>query len=106
MNGDLVRYARPIKKEIVYNILPTSSGWQIQVFLPNRLSPTDRMMVLDWIHAYRAQVRAENPTWVTFFHFGEQAYFLNIIRADTQQEMIAAVIDVAETWRQMDFEYA
>ena len=97
MNYGLLRYARPTKKEIVYNVLPTSNGWQIQAFLPDKISLGD---------CYRFSGASRTPYLITFFHFGEQSYFLDIIRADDPKELIGQLVELAQVWKQMDLEYA
>ena len=94
------------KKIIVYNVLHTQTGWQIQAFLPKRISPDDRVKIIDWMHNYRSEVRRQNPFWITMFHSTEYAYFLDIIHNNDAKELLAHTIDNGNTWQQLSFEYA
>lgn len=49
------------RKMIVYNVLNTHNGFQIQAFMPRRVSVDDRTKVLDWFYSYRSQVHSQNP---------------------------------------------
>lgn len=96
------------KDAIVYNVLATPDGWQLQAFLPKGISPSDRCTVLDWFHEYRSKVQALHPTWLTSFRFAEYVYFLDIVRVDNPRERIARAVDLAEQSQQieLDLDYA
>ena len=94
------------KKTIVYNVLHTQTGWQIQAFLPKRISPEDRVKIIDWMHSYRSEVRLKNPFWATMFYSTEYAYFLDITPNNDAKDLIAHAIDTGNTWQQLSFEYA
>lgn len=95
----------PSRKPIVYNVLQTSNGWQIQAFLPTRISPDDRMKVLVWFDTYRTEVHRQNPLWLTNFRASGQAYFLDIVPVNDNKSLIARVIEAGTSWHQMDFQY-
>ena len=80
-------------QKIVYNLLKTDAGWQVQAFLPRQVSANDRIAVIDWFHGYRSQVQREHPFWLTSFSGTDQAYFLDIVRADSPKDMIAKAIN-------------
>jgi hypothetical protein len=105
VKSEFTRYLRPSKKPIVYNVLRTASGWQVQAFLPKRVSPDDRVLILDWFHSYRSQVQLQHPQWLTTFRFTEQSYFLDIISAENQKEMIVKAAETIQGWQQLDLEY-
>jgi hypothetical protein len=102
----LVDYFRSNKNRIVYNVLKTQKGWQVQAFLPRRISPDDRITILDWFHTYRSKVLEQHPLWLTVFNGTDQAYFLDIVQVDTPQELIAETVGTGQTWQQLELDYA
>jgi len=100
----LPKSLKPRKDAIVYNVLATPDGWQVQAFLPKRISPSDRCVVLDWFHEYRSKVQALHPIWLTTFRFAEQVYFLDIVRIDDPKDRVARAIDLVQQSQQLDLD--
>ena len=82
-------------KAIEYNVVPTSTGWQIQAVLTPDVSPEDRIKVIDWFHSYRSNVSHMNPLWLTSFTAGKEGYALDIYPASTPQQMLGNAVQRA-----------
>ncbi len=106
MQSLLKGFFKKTRKPIVYNVVKTPSGWQIQAILPPRLSPSDKIKIIDWFHTYRSTIRAEHPGWSTTFHASESVYLLTVIPTIDQSAVIAAAVEAAQTWKQLDLDYA
>lgn len=76
-------------KSIIYNVLKTDDGWNVEILLPSNIPPSDRIKILDWIRSYRVQVRAEHPLWSTVLHPSLDCYVLEIRRTNNDKELIA-----------------
>lgn len=102
------------EQKIVYNLLRTSAGWQLQAFLPRRVSIADKIKVIDWFHDYRTAVQKQHPLWLTSFNATDHAYFLDIVQASSPKDLIAKALDVAgqadhnfpSEPQQLSFDYA
>lgn len=94
------------RKSIVYNVLQTDNGWQIQALLPARISPSDRIKLLDWFRSYRDEVHHSRPSWVTMFSATERVYLLDVIRVSGPKEMIVKTVQPDQIWQQLKFDYA
>ena len=94
------------KKAIIYKVLHTNGGYQIQAFMPRYMPAGDRTKILDWFQSYRVEVHRQNPYWLTVFHAGDHAYFLDIVPGETPKDLIVNAFDPANTWKQTSFEYA
>jgi len=75
-------------KSIVYNVLNTADGWDLEILLPSRIPPSDRIKILEWLRGYRAQVRSEHPLWSTVLHPSLDRYVLEIRRTNNDRELI------------------
>jgi hypothetical protein len=109
VSGTFNPFATPRKQKIVYNVIPTGQGWQVQALVPDRISVDDRIKVIDWFHAYRSTVRKQYPCWLTTFHSAKQGYYLDILRTDSPRDMNAHTVDNAFSSSQQtefDFEHA
>lgn len=69
---------RVAKNAITYSIFRTGSGYEIQAFVPEHTSSTDRLKVVQWFRTYRDSVRRENPLLSVRFHNLEHGYGLEI----------------------------
>jgi len=76
-------------KSIIYNVLNTSDGWDIEISLPAHTPPSDRVKVLEWLRSYKAQVRSEHPHWSTVLLPSLDRYVLEIRRTNNDKELIA-----------------
>jgi len=77
-------------KSIVYNVVRTANGWQVEAVMPSKVPPSDRLKVLDWFKEYREQVRSAHPLWSTVFHPAEGRYTLDIRTvASNDKELMA-----------------
>ena len=101
-------FVRSKRNSIVYNVVPTSRGWQVQALVPDRISTDDRIKVIDWFHAYRSTVHRQYPFWLTTFHTADHGYFLDILKADDPREMLSHAVGTGTAWQQieLDFGYA
>lgn len=61
--------------------------------------------MLRWLEEYSSTIKRRNPFWVTMFNGTQQAYFLDIMRADKPLDLLARVGDAA-SWHQTEFDYA
>ena len=95
-------------EKIVYNVLKTRSGWQVQAFLPKRISADDRIVVIDWFHCYRSEVQRQHPLWLTSFSATDQVYLLDIMQASSPKDLIAQATTLATNTdpRQLKLDYA
>ena len=76
----------------------------MEVELPSRISASDRMAVLKWLHSYKGQVKEQNPSWLVMFKATERTYILDIVPLSGQQ--ITRPDQVENAWKQLSFEYA
>ncbi len=81
---------------IVYNMLPTDNGWQLQVLLPKRVPPGDRRIVLDWLQSYRNEIRSKHPYWLTMFHSTDREYTLDILPAKDPKGAIVNALRIGQ----------
>ena len=85
-------------RAITYTVIKTPDGWRIEVTFPKRVSPSDRMKVLDWFHSYRSEVRRINPLWLASFHVGDNGYVLEIRPVNDVRQLVEAGEQVKEIW--------
>ena len=90
------------EQRIVYSLLRTSVGWQVQAFLPRHVSANDRIKVIDWFHSYRSTVHKDNPLWLTSFNCTDQAYFLDIMQASSPKDLIIKATDATSRFQQRE----
>ncbi len=96
-----------LNKPIVYNILATEGGWRLEAYVAPRVSPEDRITVLEWLNSYKAQVRRTHPSWIVSFRAANPyAYSLDIRRVDQKQERAAETEKLKQMWHQLAFDYA
>ena len=88
ITNSIASIVRAQKRKIVYNVLRTNNGWQVQAFMPKGVSGDDRILVLDWFHQYRAEVHRRHPLWITTFNPAERAYVLDIVQASSSKDFI------------------
>ena len=93
-------------KYIVYNVLKTENGWQIQAFLPRSISPADRMNLLEWFRSYRSEVQLLHPSWLTLFKATDRAYFLDVIPVQNPRHMLSKTAQAGQVWEQLELNYA
>ncbi|HUG82904.1 MAG TPA: hypothetical protein VML01_14640 [Bryobacterales bacterium] len=93
-------------KAIVYNVLETDNGWQIQALLPSRISPTDRLKLLDWFRSYREELKQSRPSWVTMFRATDRVYLLDVVPVSQPKDVLAKTVQPGEIWQQLNLDYA
>lgn len=76
------RFMKPRSDVIVYNVRKSGEGWRVEVKLPKRISPEDRISVLNNLWQYKVALIANHPTWFVRFGSGENAYTLDVIPAN------------------------
>ena len=76
-------------KAIVYNVLQTTDGWNVEVVMPAKIPPSDRLKVLEWLRDYREQVRTAYPLWSTVLHPSTERYVLEIRKTNNDKELLA-----------------
>lgn len=74
---------------IAYNVSRTVDGWNVEVVVPRKVPSSDRIKVLEWIRAYREEVRNAHPLWSTVLHPSEERYTLEIRKTNSDRELIA-----------------
>jgi len=82
-------YLSTANKSIVYNVLKTSDGWNVEVIVPPRIPASDRVKVLEWLRDYKGQVKAAHPLWSTVLHPSLNRYVLEIRKTNSDKELIA-----------------
>lgn len=75
-------------KSIVYNVRQTADGWTIEVLMPPRVPASDQIKVLEWLRAYRAQLRSLHPMWSTVLHPSASRYKLEIRKTNSDKEIV------------------
>ena len=63
---------------IVCNLMETAYGWRLQVVLPKNVPANDRIIMLEWLAAYRDRVKQENPSWWARISGADPEYYLDI----------------------------
>ena len=92
-------------KPIVYSVLRTDRGWMVYASLPQKISPSDRIKVIDWFHSYRSEIQRMNPRWQTMFYASEGTYSLDVVPATDPPALIAQAVEAAQTWKQLELDY-
>ena len=63
---------------IVCNLMETANGWRLQMVLPKNVPADDRIIMLEWLTAYRDKVMQEHPSWWTSIRGTDPEYYLDI----------------------------
>ncbi len=78
-------------KSIRYELKNDVGGWQLSVVLPKRVSPSDQLTVINWLHDYQASVRSQHPNWLTTIRSEANGYTLHIRKTENSRDMLNAV---------------
>lgn len=98
-------FLRSKSNQIIYNVVSTGRGWQVQALVPAKLSGDDRIKVIDWFHSYRSTVHKQYPLWLTTFHTAERGYFLDILKVDDPKQMLSQAVDVGLGVQQLELDF-
>jgi hypothetical protein len=94
------------KNAITYNVVALSDGYRIEVVLPRRgVSSEDKLRLIEWLRAYRSQVRKMNPLWTASFRACENGYSLEMKPAAGPKELAEEGERVKHLWNE-SFKYA
>jgi hypothetical protein len=87
---------------------PGQNGWRVNVFIPHRINPQDRVKVIQWLGDYRAEVRRSLPdVIVSFRQASPDHYFLEIKRAGWSSGTHRTQVEKLDNlWQQLAFDYA
>jgi len=96
------------RSPIICNLTPGHNGWRVNVFMPHRVNPHDRVKVIQWLGDYQAQIRRNLPdTMVSFRQPSPDQYSLDIRimeRSGSVHKVQAEKLD--HLWQQLTFDYA
>jgi hypothetical protein len=62
-------------------------GWTVRVKFPKKAPLGDRQKLLNWMMAYREQIKRQYPLWDVSFRSGENVYWLMIKPANCQNDL-------------------
>lgn len=62
--------------KISISATPLGDGWTVEASFPRRASDEDRVNVLNWMMAYRSNIRDAHPLWDVSFHSGRDRFRL------------------------------
>jgi hypothetical protein len=87
---------------------PGHNGWRVNVFIPHRVNPQDRVKVIQWLGNYRAEVRRTLPdAIVSFKQPSPDHYFLEIKRVEFSTDVRKTQVEKLDhLWQQLAFDYA
>jgi len=87
-------------KAITYGLTKTGDGYALQVTMPkSRVSASDRMKVIQWLHEYRSQFLHANPMWCANFRTMENGYLLEIRPMAGPRQIACEGDRVRELWQ-------
>lgn len=96
-------YGQP--DQAVCNVWPVDDGWRVQVVLPMQLSEEQRVEILDWLFAYKAEVRQQHPHWLTLFSDNGHEYILDVVQADGPRQALRKLLPFIQSRQPVGTDY-
>ena len=96
-------YGQP--DQAVCNVWPVDDGWRVQVVLPRRLSNEQRVEILDWLFAYKAEVRQQHPYWFTLFSDNGHEFILDVVQADGPRQALRKLLPFIQSRQPVGTDY-
>jgi hypothetical protein len=86
------------EKAIYYSFVKMADGWKIEAVVPKRVSPDDRLRIVNWLRDYKSQVQKIHPSWVTRFSPMERGYTLHIVPTGSARELFEKGQNLKDIW--------